>query len=243
MSCFNPKSDGFLIKTASGEISSHSLEASRPQRIPAVEGEGPAPQFMSDTQIVNASWDGAVEIIDLRAQRSLNSRTFAGDMIMALHRLKSGDGWIMLHDPQATTDGLPADPSYFSLWSGEQPAGTPSFIRHGLRFIRASALHPAGQTLAVVYGAPPDHLALVDAKDSTIRKTIRVEFGGTGSELVWSPNGELLAVVERDAVRVYDEQLLRVREFAVPYASSVAFAPNERALAIGSWKDGVLKSL
>jgi hypothetical protein len=52
-----------------------------------------------------------------------------------------------------------------------------------------------------------------------------------------------LALVEDHVVRVYDQELAVRNEFAVRYASSVAFAPSGQTLALGSWEEGAIVEL
>lgn len=240
---FSPGGDAFLVKATTGRISWHATDGSCSEVVRRSEGEGPAPEFAADTKIVNGSWSGALEVIDWSNPTQASVRQFEGEMIGAVHRFATGDGWLVHHSPVATTDHLPPEPCYFSRWSGEVPTGTPSLIHHGLRFIGASALDHAGEHLAIVNGAPPNQLAVLDTTTPTIHRIRTIESGGTGSELAWSADGQRLAVVEKDAVRVYDTDLVLLREFLVPYASSVAFAPDGRAIAIGSWKNGLIETI
>jgi WD40 repeat protein len=240
---FSPSGNAFLVKTTSGQISWHAIDGGHSEVIRPDQGEGPAPEFASSTQVVNAGWNGVVELINLASAGSVNARRFEGEAITAIHRLADGKIWLLRHSPKATAEDLPPEPCYFTSWSGEVLSGTPCFLRHELRFIRASALHPSGRVLAVVSGAPPNQLAVVDANTSTIHKTLVIEPSGTGSQVAWSPDGQCLAVVENHTVRVYDQQLVLLREFPVLYACSVGFAPDGRALAVGSWQDGSILEL
>jgi hypothetical protein len=141
------------------------------------------PTPATNKQFLNARWDGSVEVIELDTARSLPIRSFEGEMIAAIHRLLGGAGWLFLHSPRATADDCPPEPCYFSRWTGEVPSGNPSLVQHGLRFIKASAPHPSGELLAVVHGAPPNELAIVGAKESTLHARRTIDSGGTGSEL------------------------------------------------------------
>jgi WD40 repeat protein len=237
---FSPNTQGFLVKTTSGRISWHAIDGSDSKVIRKNDGEGPAPVFATNKQFLNARWDGSVEVIDLDTERSLPIQSFEGEMIAAIHRLADGAAWLFLHSPRATADDRQPEPCYFSRWTGEVPSRNPRLVQHGLRFIKASAPRPSGELLAVVHGAPPNELAIVGAQDSTIHAKRTIDSGGTGSELAWSSDGRRLAVIEDHAARVYDQGLELLEEFPLRYASSVAFAPDGRALAIGSWEKGAV---
>jgi len=189
---------------------------------------------------VNGTWDGLVEVLDVKSLSIVAQWRFVGEMITAIHHCAKSNNWFFVHSPKATTDSLPPEADYFSIWSGAAPTGSPVLVRPGLLFIRASALHPTCEVIAVVHGAPPTSLAIIDPMTGSVLAERRIESGGTGSQLVWSPTGKQLVVIERDAARIYDRDLELLREYPLAYACSAAFSPNGKALAIGSWKNGTV---
>jgi len=238
---FSPNGRNLLVKTTSGKISLHDLDSGRSQVVRAAQGEGPAPEFATDGLVVNVGWNGVVEVIDLVAASSIQTRQFKGEMLAGLHRC--GEGWVLHHSPNATSDDRPPDPCYFTQWSTVLLGDSPRYIRPELRFIRGSSLHPSCATLAVLCGAPPNQLVLIDTSSSTMVATRPIEPGGTGSGLAWSHDGQRLAVVEENAARVYGQDLALLYEARVQHAASVAFAPKDNVLAIGSWQDGCIIQL
>jgi dipeptidyl aminopeptidase/acylaminoacyl peptidase len=238
---FSPDGSALLAKTTSGALFFHIVgRNSRGRRLGRSDGEGPAPEFAGADRVVNASWGGLLEILDVSSGASVAQQRFPREMITAVHRSLSGSRWVILHSPKATVDDCPPEPDYISIWEGALPIGAPMLVRTGLRFIRDSALHPSGERIAVVHGASPASLALVDVATGVVSATRQVEYGGTTNELAWSPGGRELAVIEREAVRIYDGRLEPLREMSLVYPCSVAYAPNGRRLAIGSWKNGVV---
>ena len=204
------------------------------------DGEGPAPEFAGADRVVNASWEGLLEIIDVGRGASVTQQRFPHEMISAVHRSVSGCRWVILHSPKATVDDRPPEPEYLSVWEGPLPTGASVLIRPGLRFIRNSALHPSGGIIAVVHGTSAASLALVDVATGVVCATRQVEYGGTTNEIAWAPGGGELAVVEREAVRIYDRSLDPLRVVSLHYPCSVAYSPDGRRLAIGSWENGIV---
>jgi len=241
---FAPTGEGFLVKTTSGRLSWHTIDGRESRMIRGDVGEGTGLEFIGNARVVNTGWDGSVEVIDLESTRALMSRSYAGEMLKAVHHDPCGRRWFLHHCPKWNDATSSRDPDYFSIWSAEEPFRRVGRVAHGFDRIGASALHPLGRILAVVHGVPPGSLSLVEADAKTIHRSRAIESrGGTGSDVAWSPDGRLLAVIEdhtteRHAARVYDDQLRLVREFPLAFASSVAFAPDGRSLVIGSWQDG-----
>jgi hypothetical protein len=238
---FSPDGRTLLAKTTSGALSLHVVgSSSRGRGLGRSDGEGPAPEFAGADRVVNASWAGLLEILDVGRGASITQQRFPHEMITAVHQSVPASRWVILHSPKATADDRPPEPDYLSVWEAAVPTGTPKLVPTGLRFIRDSALHPSGEIIAVVHGAPPVSLALVDVATGVVSATRQVDYGGTTNELAWSPDGGELAVIERGAVRIYDRSLEPLRETLMVYPCSVAYSPDAQRLAIGSWEDGVV---
>ncbi len=59
--------------------------------------------------------------------------------------------------------------------------------------------------------------------------------------LAWSPTDQRLAVIDDDAMRLYDSKTWQpLKSLEVQYGSTLAFSPDGQTLAIGSWKKGQL---
>jgi WD40 repeat protein len=238
---FSPDGSTLLVKTTSGALSLHVVgRNSKGRTLGRSDGEGPAPEFAGPDQVVNASWAGLLEVIDVSRGESVARQRFPREMITAVHRSMAISRWVILHRPKVLPDEQLPGPDYFSVWQGEVPIGTPVLVRTGLRFIRDSALHPSGGIAAVVAGGSPASLAIVDIATGIVSATRQIEYGGTTNELAWSPDGRELAVIERGAARIYDRDLELLRELPMVYACSVAYSPDGKRLAIGSWEDGAV---
>jgi WD40 repeat protein len=238
---FSPDGSTLLVKTTSGALSLHVVgRSSRGRSLGRSDGEGPAPEFAGPDRVVNASWRGLLEVLDARGGASVTQQRFPHEMINAVHRSVATSGWVILHAPKTAADAQFPEPGYLSVWQGAVPTGTPVLVRTGLRFVRESALHPSGGIMAVVHGGSPASLALVDIATGVVSATRQVEYGGTTNELAWCPDGQELAVIERDAARIYNRSLELVGEMPLVYPCSVAYSPDGQRLAIGSWKDGAV---
>jgi hypothetical protein len=68
-----------------------------------------------------------------------------------------------------------------------------------------------------------------------------VEIGGTGGALNWSCDGAYLGSAQEDKIIIYSaDGLVKIFEYALPYASDVAFSPLRDVVAFGSWQGGVV---
>jgi hypothetical protein len=105
---------------------------------------------------------------------------------------------------------------------------------------RAAALSPDAKTLAILHGAPPTLLTIVDLTDGAKRHEITIDAGGTGACLVWSPNGRVLGSVERGRTAFYSEALVELGHVDMEYPSSIAFSGDSTNIALGSWTKGIL---
>jgi len=103
--------------------------------------------------------------------------------------------------------------------------------------VRHSAFSHSGEVLALNHGAPPVNLSIVDAITGEILRETRIEVGGSGGRMDWTPTGAL-AVVEKHSLRIYSGELEVLGQFELTYACDVAFSPCGGLVAIGSWKSG-----
>jgi hypothetical protein len=188
-----------------------------------------------------ASWDGHLNILDANRLALVRSRRFDERLTRLLLDAPRAR-FVVEHSPRALIDDKPPDPAFFTIWDVPPGDAPIQILRPKLSFVRSSALSVAGDVLAVVHGAPPTQLTLVDVSTATIRATVSVESGGTGGGLAWSPDGRL-AVVEDHSVTLYTPSLTRSFELEVPYACDVAFAPTGSRLAVGLWENGVVTAV
>ena len=96
---------------------------------------------------------------------------------------------------------------------------------------------PSGRLLAVIHGAPPGTLEIYDIEQSQVIASRRVQFGGTGQSIGWSPDEKLIAINGDNKCFVLEMPDLSVRdEFPLRYPCFTGFSPTSRFLALGSWR-------
>lgn len=204
--------------------------------------EGCSPTLSASGQyLLDGSWDGRITLWDVTTGVAEWQREFAGEMIHGLCCLASRGMWLSVHSPKATTEDRPPLPDYFCLWSHPIPGMQPiRVVRPKLPFVRAVAASPTDDALAIVHGAPPRTLSVVETENWAVTATVAAEYGGCGSALAWSVRG-LLASVQNARVELYRASSLRhLGGISLPYASDVAWSADGGRLALGSWKKGRL---
>jgi WD40 repeat protein len=241
--CFSPNGEQLAVKSTSGMIALISAEDGALIRDfkNVTDGEGSNLRFSACGEfIVDGSWAGRVLVRRALSGRIEFSADFPGEMISGVHRDANGDTWVIEHHPKATSQTVSPAPAYFSVW--RWPFTRASIIAPArVPFARTSALTSDATQLAVVHGAPPTALAIFDIVDGTLSAQCNIRSGGTGSALAWSPRADFLGSVQDGKVTIYRADSLEpFREFALPYPCDIAFSPDGRLVAIGSWQSGLV---
>jgi hypothetical protein len=98
-----------------------------------------------------------------------------------------------------------------------------SFAALGRRWhsIHSAALSPTGERIAVRSGTKQRILEVIDVASARIAAAGMSEFGGSGSELAWTPDGGSLMLVERKGFSFRDAADLR----------EIGWLPTTRPLA------------
>lgn len=235
---FSPDGRALLLKTTSGALVHVSLVQDHPVTLwPASYGQGAGPRYSPCGRFVlDGSWSGLLNLLDATSGRCLRQVECPGTMIIGVHRSPSNPDWFVHHSPLALTSDQPPPPDYFTVWP-QSLSGVPlSTLRPGLLFVRDCAVQWERGLLALVHGAPPSQLTVLDLRNGEPLVSVEIESGGTGSNLAWSPEG-ILAVVERHCVRLYSAELARLAEIPASYACDVAFS-SQGSIAVGAWRSG-----
>lgn len=238
---FSPDSRTLIVKNTSGCLVSLKVEGgSFIRTLDEGSCEGCSPQFSTcGRYIMDGSWNGNLIVRDATSGNVVWSRTFPGEMINAIHCLNKASKWVVWHGIKATTDNEPPPSEYISIWNHPLPQGNPvRIVRSGLSFISASVPSPDERTLAVIYGAPSETLAVIDLQKGETLRNVRRKSGGCGPALSWSSDG-VIASVDEDCVNLYQANSFEhLGNINLPYASDVDWSPDGQYLAVGSWKEG-----
>jgi WD40 repeat protein len=242
---FSPGGATLAVKSTSGRIavldtaSGETLTDCRNQR----EGEGTQVYFSSDGNLlVDASWKG-----ELRARNpSTGAIVFqeaAGGMVF--HLDASADRTVFAYTvsqlPPSDTEPPPESPVVMRRWPFT--SHPPRVLPLARRFIRALSLAPSGSALAVVHGASPTTLEVIELKNLKTIASLSIEPGGSPAGISWSPDELLLACVEQHGVSVFDTtSWRRSHGISIPYPGSVRFSP-QGLLGCGSWEKACILSV
>jgi hypothetical protein len=239
--CFSPCGDQLAVKNTSGEIAIISTRDGILVRNfrNSADGEGSNIQYSACGEfIVDGSWAGQLFVRRASSGQIEFSADFPGEMITRVHRDASGQTWVLAHSPISPSETA----RYFSIW--RWPFGRQDFtcLAARLPFARGSALAPDATRLAVVHGTSRQtELAVFDMADCSCSASCTFECGGTGSALAWSPSAEFLGSIRNGNATICHAKTLEPwQSVALPYPSDIAFSPDGRCVAIGSWKAGVV---
>lgn len=236
---FSPDSSALLIKTTSGELFSIHLKDENPafRKLRETAGEGATPLFSDcGSYVVDGSWDGNLTVINAKSGELLFQRQFP-EMIAAVLCDASRKHWFVHHSPKAESDECMPEPDFFTAWSFPETTDFSRVITPGHRFVSSAAISPSGKLLALVHGAPPNVLSVIETDTGETIASTTIDAGGTGSNLAWSVVGKL-GVVEENFVRFYSDSLKFLGEHSTPYACDLSFSPDGETVAIGSWEVG-----
>ncbi len=195
-------------------------------------GEGSAPAFSADgRRLVHGSWRGELFIHDLE-RHAESRRVFEGEMVRSVHR--AGDRWVIV--TSATPGG--GKPDRVGVYEGALE-GQPE-VSFTLADLGHTALSPDGRHLAA---SRPHHgdIVIVEIATGKLRGSVKAKFGGTGAAVRWGPS--LLGSVQDGRIQIFTPSLEAVGGADLVYPSDVAFSPDGSRIALGSWSEGVVRSL
>jgi WD40 repeat protein len=239
--CFSPCSDQLAVKNTSGQI---AIISTRDGALihnfrNSADGEGSNIQYSACGEfIVDGSWEGRVFVRRAVSGKVEFSMDFSGEMIRGIRRDARGETWVLAHRPKATSSSH--GPDYFSIWRWPFSRQDFTCFATRVRSEGASALAPDATRLAVVYGWPTE-LAVFDMADGARCASGSIECsGGCGFALAWSPSTEFLGAIGNGNATIFHAKTLEPwRTVALPYPD-VAFSPDGRSVAIGSWEAGIV---
>ena len=237
---FSPDSARIAVKSTSGRIivigamSGGTITDCANQ----AEGEGSCLYFSADGQrLVDASWAGMLTV------RHSESGTTAfqeavGGMVSALTATTDRATFAYTISKRPVSDREPpSETIVIRRWPFT--ANAPSLLPVSRCHITAISLAPSGSRLALLHGAPPNTLEIIDLNSARVTAVATVQLGGTGASLDWSPDECLLGCVERHQVTIFESaSLRRIHNIELRYASAVHFSQQHGVLGLGSWEQG-----
>lgn len=191
--------------------------------------------------IIDGSWNRNINLIDLATMKQTLIKSYEKEMICRILYSNMTKKWIFEHHPKAKYRDKPPEETYFTIWDWPLQEQRLNKLNCSYPFARSSALSNQGDRLAVLYGAPPISIEIISIPECEYVISQNVLIGGSGSKLSWSPDGNILGSVQDSKIAFYingGREL--VKEIPLKYPSDVAFSPNGKYVALGSWTAGLL---
>jgi WD40 repeat protein len=240
---FSPDGTKLAAKSTSGHIAVISAESGKTVMDfkNTKDGEGSNLRYSACGEyLIDGSWGGVLSVrrADTGAREFL--REFRDEQIRSIQRFDGGKRWIVSHirkwTPAMSDDDI-LPPGYFSIW--EWPfriGGDRTFLE--LAFPESSAVTSDGELLAVVQGPRHDSLSVFEVATGARVAGVQIERGALCA-LAWSPDKRRIGSVQEKKIVFYAYPgLKKLSEVHLAYASDIAFSPNGRFAALGSWDLG-----
>ena len=223
---------GELVRFVTATLEPHASHR------PPENDEGAGPIYVRDSSVVDGSWHGTIRVRDVR---DLVPRVVWSDPNAMVTRIvRCGGGCAALVKARHTHPNFEAGADQVLLGD---VIGEPTLRSLGRtwRFLSNIAVSPAADRLAVLSGAPPRELEILETSTCTTLASAGVEVGGTGGRLAWSPDANTLVVAERGGFSFRSAVDLReLAWFASPYAAHVSFSPDGTLICLGDWRQGTV---
>ena len=208
------------------------------------EGEGSEAFFSPDGQeLVDGSWNGLISIRKLSGP-GVSTKQFPGEMIQRISHDSHKRSWLIQHGKKVQPGLQWNDYDYLVLhrW--------PLFERKQKVFsfdyyLQSATISPDGSRICLICrrrGGGNWWMQVVRASDSKIvAVNTEIEIGGTGSELAWSTDSNLVGSVQKRRFVFYRaSDLAMVGEIRCQYPSSICFLPKSDLVVLGTWNSSSL---
>ena len=242
---FSPDSARIAVKSTSGRIV--VIDAKSGETVTdcanQAEGEGASLYFSPDGQcLVDASWGGTLTA-RLSESGTIAFQEAVGGMVSELTTTTDRATFAYTISKRPASDREPpSETIVIRRWPFT--ANAPSILPVSRCHITAISLAPSGSRLALLYGAPPNTLEVINLNSARVTAVATVQLGGTGASLDWSPDECLLGCVERHQVSIFESaSLRRIHNIELSYASAVHFSQQHGVLGLGSWEQGHILDL
>jgi len=188
--------------------------------------------------VVDGSWDGRLSVHEIATGRCVFMEEFDDCMLERLACDAARELFVYYRQPLSEEDaeGVVAGSLVLRRWPFDKHGET--CLPGRWRRVDAVAPSPDGRRLAILHEARLSVVAL-DGGEPVVSCALGETAAGIG--LAWSPDGAIVACTERRQASFFDAATLARRaRHVVAHASDVAFSPDGRLAAVGSWEKGVV---
>jgi hypothetical protein len=211
-------------QSTSGDIAVCAADTGKRVRVLSQKGEGVAPLFTTDSELIGANWGGVVLRWDVEEGKLLGGVRLPVSMLHGLAQDEDGEPVVLVRREAEGMACLRLDPELKTCLSS-QPV-PPWAYNDSLDNSRGRALL-AGQS----------HFAWLDLETGTMSKPFD-DFGPIVDCSV-SPDGKWVAFANLRAFRIaLAEDLAAGRTYAMEYANRATFSEDSRQIALGTWNAG-----
>ena len=177
----------------------------------------------------------------------MSTKQFSGEMIDRISHDSHKRSWLIQHRKKVQPKQQWPDYDYLALHQW------PLFERKqkGFSFdyyLQSATISPDGSHICLICrrrGAGNWWMQVVRASDSKIvAVNTEIEIGGTGSELAWSTDSNLVGSVQKRRFVFYRaSDLVTLGELPCQYPSSICFLPKDDLIVLGTWNSSALVSI
>jgi len=212
------------------------------------EGEGSEVSFSSDgRELIDASRKGVITVRKLSDSAIVTQQSFAGEMIGRISHDRLRRTWLFEHHPILRPGENWPSPPYLTLQRWPFGKHKAKVLTLDLDIIHSATLSPDASRICYVATRQRvgRWIKISQASDGAVLvSSAEIEIGGTGSELAWAADGEILGSVQsRRFVFYRASDLSIIGEVPCTYPSSICFLPGTDKVALGSWNASAVVKL
>jgi hypothetical protein len=221
---WSPDGKWIAATSTSGDIAVCAAETGKRVRVLSQKGEGVAPVFTRERELVGATWGGDVLRWDVEQGRFLGGVSLSVSMLLGLDRTEDGALVVLVRTETDAMGCLRLDPE---LKASLSALPVPSWANH--------VSHDGFGGRALIAGQ--SHAAWLDLGTGKLSESFD-SFGPMVQSAV-SPDGKWVAFANLQAFRISPaDDLAAGRTYAMAFANAATFSADSRQIALATWQAG-----
>ena len=202
------------------------------------DGEGCGVYFSPDgSTLIDGSWAGVFMLRRATDGTIIFRDSYEGEMLPRISHDRERRSWLVQHSPIVREGENQSRPGYLTLHRWPIVGETARAFAFNMH-IDAAQISPDGTRFCFFQKWADRRVHIARISDGQIVSSSPViEPGGTGSELVWSDDGECIAALGKGKfVFLRATDLAVIGQVEMDYASSAIFMQDSDEVVLGSWK-------